>query len=238
MNEPVRFLSLSDSRSGTMMLNNMLEQHPAVRLHNLYSRDTEIQENRSANYHYSWKTFQWQELPQGVTHLGTTMHRVDHDWIRQWTAFSPSRYWAMLADSHSRTICLRRENLLRRFLSIKVGAKLYTLDVLTPRESKGDPGPIVLPLVGFSEFVVETYRLHDEIDSQLPGRLDVTYEALARDPQGIITEVQEYLRLPVLNLPVVTFRQETRPLSMAVSNYYSEIMDWCRTNGHSDWLEE
>jgi len=130
MTVKIKFLSLSTPRSGTMMLNDILQLHPAVKMHNFYSRNAAIGDPGYSygRDHFAWEMFQWQESDV-LTHLGTSMHYVDNAWVKQFTHFTGDSLWRMLARYHDRYITLTRDNQLRRYLSIQVGAILKTYDV-------------------------------------------------------------------------------------------------------------
>lgn len=233
--EPVRFLSLSNPRSGTMMLNDMLMLHPALRMHNLYARDQAPGAPIPASYHCSWLAFMWNDPQPGITHLGTAMHRVGPAWIKQYTIFSPDRYWQMLADRHDRYLLLHRLNLLRQYLSHKVGQQLG-YDVHQPRSSKPVPKPVRIPIEDLIHFVRTTEILTAAVNGCFPGALVLTYERLCSDWKGVLEQVCAYLGLPWFEgFQLVTLKQESRPLAEAIENY-SEVADWCNSNGHGAWL--
>ena len=225
---PLRFLILSDPRSGTMMLADAIDEHPCVRLYNLYASNPD----NPKIHHKNWEKFQ-QEIAPGVTHRGTTMHRVGDGWIKSLSPISSKDFWAMVADHHDKYVCLHRENILRRFLSKKVGVILRGYGVHSPREK--DPGPIRISIQELMEFIEDTKMLWEKINHNFPDRLVVTYEKLSTDWNNKLRQIQAYLGLPQTEIQPVTYRQENRPLVNAIENY-QEIYSYLSNRDLGSWL--
>ncbi|KKK69549.1 hypothetical protein LCGC14_2932930, partial [marine sediment metagenome] len=71
MAKAITFLLLSDTRSGTMMLTDALDERPCIKFYNLYASNPD----NPKKYYDNWELFQDTE-EKGITHRGTTMHRV------------------------------------------------------------------------------------------------------------------------------------------------------------------
>lgn len=224
-----RFLILSNARSGTMMLTDSLDESSAVTMFNLYAANVD----KPHQYWINWELFQQKCLPK-VTHVGTTMHRVGNGWIKRFKHIQVEKFWGEMQDHHEKVICLHRENVLRQFLSRKVGIVLKSYKVDKPR--KEQPGPVQIDVEELERFAQDLEQLQDSIDYQFPGRLTVTYEQLADQWQETFRRVQVYLGLPVSAIGPVTVRQETRPLQEAIQNY-SEVSTHLIANGSGQWLD-
>ncbi len=224
----LKFLLISDPRSGTMMLTDALNELPCVSFYNLYASNP----NDPQAHHKNWEKFQRETSP-GVTHKGTTMHRVGDGWINKLSPRSPETFWRVVAGNHDKYLCLHRDNLLRRFLSKKVGVILRSYGVHTPRTK--DPGPVNISVQELMEFIGNTKILRDKIDQQFSGKLVVVYENLAANWKNEFSRVLEYLELPDTQVAPVTFCQETRPLAESIQNY-EEISSYLSYQDLGDWL--
>lgn len=226
----VKFLILSDPRSGTMMLTDSLDEDRRVKMFNLYASNPD----NPAGYHRNWLRFQDKVEPR-VTHRGTTMHRVGDGWIRNLSPLPPDQFWQTVRDRHDLHVCLHRENLLRRFLSRKVGVILRGYGVHAPRDK--DPGPVRLPIQELMEFVGNTHLLQEQINQYFPDRLIVRYEDLATKWDLTFLAVQNYLGLPATGIEPVTIRQERRLLKVAIENY-EEVKSYLTNKGWGHWLDD
>jgi len=224
----INFLLLSDPRSGTMMLTDAIDELPCVKFYNIYASNPD----NPRGHHLNWRSFQNSE-EMGITHYGTTMHRVGDGWFKQLSHLSPEKFWEEMNERNEFQICLHRENLLRCFLSHKVGVLLRSYQV--QQERKVDPGPARLPIQELMEFVGNTQLLQEKIDSFFPGRMNVSYEELDTAWDVTIKKIQNYLRLPFTNIQPVTIKQEKRPLKEAIENY-DEIHSYLTNRGLDSWL--
>jgi len=224
------FMILSDARSGTMLLTDSLDTREDTTFFNLYASNPD---NKSGHYD-NWLRF-LHTSENGITHRGTTMHRVGDGWIDTLSPIPPGRFWSVVAANVDKCICLRRDNLLRRFLSIKVGVLLKSYKVDKPRDV--DPGPVMVPMQELMEFIGSTRLLHEKIDGEFSGRIEIHYEDLAARWDETLLRIQTYLGMDVSEIQPVTFRQETRPLVESIQNY-AEVKTYLSNQGLSHWLEE
>lgn len=224
-----RFLLLTTPRSGTMMLTDTLSTYDQVRWHNLYAANPD---NPAGSYR-AWESFQEvQEI--GVTHRGTTMHKVGNGWIKNLSPIPLEEFWQVVHDRHDRWILLRRENLLRQYLSHQVGIVLRSYHVSKPRAK--DPGPVRIQMQPFFDHVGSIELLQERIDPYFPGALRLSYEELSDNWAGSFRKVQDYLGIPRKDIPPVTFKQETRPLSEAIENY-EDVKQYLIHRGYEHWTE-
>ena len=224
-----RFLHLTDPRSGTMMLTDTLTTaHPEIQWYNLYAANPDD----PVGHHLNWEN----HLAGPAKYAGTAMHRVADFWIRSMSPIPPKDFWKQLCSRHDRWILLHRENVLRQYLSIQVGVVLGSYHVAQPRAV--DPGPVRIVIQEFLESLEAQVSLQKEIDKHFPlTRLQLTYEQLAEDWSATFRVVQQYLDLPVVDIPPVTCRQETRSLREAIQNY-DEIRSYLSNRGYERWFNE
>lgn len=230
---PVKFLLLTDPRSGTMMLTDSLSAAYPSRLKwfNYYA----VNPNNTVGHFTNWQAHLYTPPNNDTTYTGTTMHRVGDAWI---SALSPLRldgFWLVMRGCHERWILLRRDNELRRYLSKLVGIVLRSYRVDSPRAL--DPGPVRIVVQELLEFIEASRQLQERIDSQFPGALKLTYRQLADDWSRTFAAVQEYLELPPVSIAPVTHRQEARPLSEAIENY-DEVRSYLCNRGYERWFDE
>lgn len=227
--QAMTFLLLTTPRSGTMMLADALDELSCITLYNLYASNPD----NPGQHHRNWE--EWQgEKDSAITHRGTTMHRVGDGWIKSLSPVSPDRFWRMLNSKHDCCICLRRENILRQYLSQKVGVILRGYGVYAPRTR--DPGPVRVPIAEFIEHARSLQYLQERIDAEFPESLRVTYEQLCNNWDGEMLRIQRYLGLPSGRLKLVTIKQETRLLREAIQNY-DEIAHYLKGQGWEEWLD-
>ncbi len=211
-----------------MMLTDALDELSYIKFYNLYASNPD-----NPQLHYNnWKSFQ-NATEKGISHRGTTMHRVGEGWFDQLSPMPFDAFWKKVSKRTDFQICLHRENLLRKFLSQKVGVVLRSYHVHKARTK--DPGPIRIPVQELLEFIGTTKRLQEQINLYFPNRLTVTYEELDTKWNETITRIQEYIKLPPTNIQPVTVKQENRPLQEAIENY-DELYSYLTNKGFGDWF--
>ena len=226
MTSRVPFLFLTSPRCGSTMLRLALIKHPSIQIH--YYCIAHPTKPRTT--HEEWVAFQETTTD---SHLCTFLFRQDT--VAREQCPDPKRFWEMMRDRHDHYLCLYRENVLRQCFSNRVGAHPGGRECESPRGHQLDPMNLCLPYLRF--FVKQMNTMLRDFDSVLPGRLTISYETLATDWRGTIQRIEEYLGLPALDLPVLTHRQETRPLREAISNY-DEVAACVTDLGHPEWLKE
>ncbi len=182
--------------------------------------------------------------PPHVTHAGFVLHayhpfalesvagqRANPAWAEIWPRL------AALADL--RVLHLKRRNLLRRHVSHLVARRsrfwhswragsvehVTHLDAPPHPDSvewRPDRRPVVqVDPQAFERDVAEVERWRRHADGALAARpcLEVIYEELCADFQGVGARVQDFLGLPRASLQPAVNKLEERPLRDAVSNY-------------------
>ena len=226
----VRFLLLSDARTGTMMLTDALDRHPDVSFFNFYAAPP-----GQATVHYNnWQRFQDNA---STTHRGTTMHRIPWTWIERFTNLAPDTFWDVMRQKHDRWLLLHRRNVLKQYLSYRLAAETGRRKVDKPRATEHEPKPITMDLDKLGLFISSIMMQRQHVDKHFPSSLVLAYENMVGDWDGAINRVQEYLDLPLRALPQVTHKQETRLLRDAIANYH-EVARWADFNGYANWIEE
>lgn len=223
----IRFLLLTDPRSGTMMLTDTLSKHSQIKWFNLYASNPD-----NPRGHYKKLI----DLQEDKSHkwTGTTMHRVGDGWINSFSHIPPNKFWKEIYHRHDRWILLHRENILRQWISRQVGVILRSYKVSKPRSV--DPGPIRIVIQEFMSYVAEMEGLRQKIDVNFLGALVLTYEELCDDWKENFLLIQKYLGLnPIITEPV-TFKQESRPLHEVIENY-EEIKSYLSNRGYGRWFE-
>jgi len=128
--------------------------------------------------------------------------------------------WPYLREhTEIKVLHIKRQNILRTHLSRKKAE-------LTDRwiNLSGEPqetGPVELSYEECLADFEQTRAWENEYTdffSRHP-QLEVIYERLAADHQGVMSEVFDFLGLPPEPVAPQTYRQAIQPLSMAISNY-------------------
>lgn len=204
-----RFMILSSPRCGSHMLRTSLDCHPRIECHTeVFNPDFTVfapyDSNTTAAKILEGHVFCAQ--PPGIQSVGFILHR------------SGARFggwedlWSLLeADEGLRIISLRRENLLRRYLSY--------LTMKKPREHKLNPCTLEP-----SELEAEFEARQREIasfDERFAGHplLALTYEQLCGDCANTLETVQRFLGVPVEELAPGTNRNPRLDLRSAITNY-------------------
>lgn len=211
---PIRFVLLSQPRTGSSLLNTSLRQHPDIHM-----------EREILNHG------QQHDLPQegdqrlrsalartDVHAVGCNLHAFQPD--RQWKGWSRwESAWQALADDPAiRVIHLQRLDVLAQLASWKMASLLNRwgnqTDIVERPTLRIDP---------------EEYRwFRDWNQAVYHGRLShlrqhrilpITYEALRDDWDLTIQRVQQFLEVKPLPLKQMATRNETRPLETVIENW-------------------
>ena len=228
----IRFLFLTTPRSGSTMLRLFLTDHPSVEMHVLFVRPPRAKMNEVSTYK-AWLDFQSSGPSLGKTHLGTFTFREDYDWIKRCYT-GTGEFWSDMRERHDYYVCLHRENLLKQYLSNRIGNYPGGRKQDKPRTQQ--PVPITLLTPHFLAYVSTHQSLRKKIDSNFPDRLIVTYEQLTDEWQLVTRRIQKYLGLPIVEVPPRTFRQETRTLKEAIANY-DDVARCVEKINRTEWLE-
>ncbi len=227
----VYFAVIADRRSGSMMLQETLNQHSQIHcsgeMFNSFAAEDGCIHNETGYAATVGKFWNWrraEHLPE-IKAIGTLIHR--------WQAELFPGLWELTGGLHSRFICIYRQNLLRQFLSelIAMQTGIWSCD---PANVKGlakvhiDPTTLAL--------YIDTRRVERSNDWRFQPRIEWPLEKLVQDWESISTRLQHYLRVDPQPLPLTSQRQETRAIRKIVSNY-SEVVETVTRLGNPDWLE-
>ena len=193
-------------RSGSQMLFSALQTHPELTICAWPWDDNDL--IRQAAKFYA-------EAGKGCRVLIT-----HHNWANNWSVnhcgMAIDTMWRRLAEITSgRAILLRRDNYLKRYLSIKITEKLG-ISVAVPRTKhvKVDFNP--------EEFMVRmshSYKCWRRVMSIFPEAKVLTYKDLCDDWHNAIRASQVHLGLQPMLIKKLTCQQETRMIADIVSNY-------------------
>lgn len=225
-----RFMILSDGRSGTMMLTDTLDTLPFIHFFNLFAVNIE----RSEQYWNNWEKFQ-QKNVNGITHLGTTMHRVGDQWLSRFKGIDTKEFWGIVANKHEKVICLHRKNKLKQLLSRKVGYLIKSYKVSSPR--KTNPEPVYINPNELDVYARELDQLREYIDAIYNDKIEIEFETMVNDWDTTISKVCSYLRIAQVDLKPVTHKQETRNLKESITNY-DEVKNHLVETGRTDWIDD
>ena len=207
-----KFMVLSSPRSGTHMLRTSLDGHPnVVCLTEMFNPDY-----TTDNYAYDENTaeetilqqFVFRSYQPEVEAVGFCIHRVGArfgNWRRLWSLLEG------LSDLY--VISLRRENLLRRYLSFQLRTHQ---DIRT-----NPPSPMEFDRHKLTvDFQRQSGKIH-EFDDRFRRHpvWQVSYEQLSNDYLKTTRSIQEFLEVPHYPLKPGTSKRATPPLSEAIENY-------------------
>lgn len=246
-----RFVLVSHLRSGTHMLRSSLESHPAIvcqsEVFNSDNRDLPYPLSTPAREILD--RWVYGDLPATTRCAGFVIHSYQ-PWglclvpqLRQnpkWASV-----WTILAEMDDlKVLHLKRANLLRRHLSHIMarrtaiwhcwdGARVAEVTHLgnPPPQSQIDSRPTNPPQVTLDpkrleEDFLDVERARRFADQTLTAHpiLDVSYEELCRDYQGVCRGVQHFLGVAPLALQPALEKLERRSLAQAIRNY-QELKD-------------
>jgi LPS sulfotransferase NodH len=232
----IGYVVLCHPRSGSNMLIHALRQHPSVRAYGEIFQD-EIDARRTA-YRGHFEVY----LPEmdGADFLRKIYCECYFDEILSVgfkLFYEQARHgrartaWDYLRHRKEiRVLHLTRERSLDAYVSL-CEAKATDRWVLETGEKRPDDmPPVVLDVDACLAFLNESYTYSAWVRSAFADHpfLDLQYDAdlCASFPQTI-KKVQEFLEVPVIDLPQRTQKQGTHPLKERVSNY-AEVMDALR----------
>jgi len=223
----LKFMILSSPRSGTHMLRTALNNHPQIVCHSeMFNPDFIISEDYdvSASDHQILQEEIFKDYADSVDAVGFILHRSRArfgDW--------PDLWRKLQADKNIKIILLHRNNLLRRHLSHQVmRAKKTHKDVIqtfSAFELAKEFSAMQQELVDFSE----RFAAH--------SILKISYEDMCNDYQETIGKVQNYLGLERRDIQPSISKNESMPLSEAISNY-AKLKQKFSTTVWADYFRE
>ena len=233
-----KFALITHERSGSQMLWDAAAQHPHVQVFKYFDTlgnlaviaDKPLQRQR----HQRWLDF-LAATPPDKTHLCTCMHAIAS---RRLPEYSPvgKRLWQEFARLHDRCVLLRRDNILRQYLSRLIAKRDDRYAVAKPRDR--NPKPVGISVGELQRYSASRRVIDDQVRAACePQLLVLTYEAVAANWDNAMADLQRWVGLDVQPIQLRTHKQETRPLRDCITNY-DAVANWCKTHSHEDWLNE
>ena len=241
MNARQRFIILTDQRSGSNHLGDLLDSHGSVRVagelfnpdHQHISRNHPLPEGlrvmRGGDPVAYLEAFFTQTLDPSITHLG---FRIFHDHARSRTERS---IWTALRRTKGlQVINLKRRNALRNLLSLKLAMRSSEWQRL-----EGSPPVRYEPLrIEFKEAIAH-FRSRERSFARgrrffrRHQRTEIFYEDLERDEERRLEALLRFLGLPSQPLVSSTRKQNQQPTRELIENH-AELEDRFR---HTRWSE-
>jgi len=165
------------------------------------------------------------DRPGTTTTIGTLLHR--------WQGEMFPGLWELTRNLHTRFIFVRRDNLLRHFMSELIAMRTgkWTSDPATVQNLPR----MTVPIEAFRVFVDTRYR-ESKIDWEFQPRIDYSLERLMADWNAQIERIQRFLAVDPLPLKPILPQQETRSLPDMIANY-TEVVKAVKEWNHSEWLD-
>lgn len=212
MAETKRYFVLSSPRSGTHMLRTSLDNHPqVVCMTEMFNPDyTESKYDFTPDTPAAEILANYIFTPENMTHpcVGFLLHRCGArfgNWPDLWSLLEQ--------DKHLAAISLRRQNLLRRYLSVQL---------MKNQDLEGNPPA---PLYFDKDLLIGDFQKQEakiaEFDARFSDHplITVTYEDLCDRYTETMGSIQSFLNLTPVNLEPGTKRRATPALAEIVANY-------------------
>lgn len=180
----------------------------------------------------------WEEIEefhrgQAPVSIITTHHNWGENWAKNQCGMLLEDVWVRLAEMHDKAVLVRRENPLKRYLSIKVSETLG-IYVTEPRK---ETIRITINPLEFARWAIWTSDLWARMREHFHDALIFSYEQLTAYWPFIIGAVQRHLGLWEMPLSPVTIKQEVRPLEDIVENYDELTAFFEKELNWADWLK-
>jgi len=221
---PLRFIVLSQPRSGTHLLKGMLESHPRVICHGevfkpgyLERREPDLADLPNA---HSVLHFLLDKKPIGGNAVGLVLHDFRDDGAPR---FNDAHRAIRLLDPPPLLIWLRRENRVAQLASWCVAHRTGSWKTGTgqreprlPPEGSLDPDP-----ERFADRVIEWERKRRDLETLLEGceGIQVSYERLCRQPDYLCNRIFHALRLAPSSVRESTAKQREYRLPYLFRDY-------------------
>lgn len=212
MSEIKRYFVLTSPRSGTHMLRTSLDNHPQVIcMTEMFNPDyTEGKYDFTPDTPASEILEKYIFTPENMTQacVGFLLHRVGArfgNWPDLWSLLEQ--------DQELAVISLRRQNLLRRYLSVQL---------MKNQDLAGNPPA---PMHFDKELLIRDFEKQEakiaEFDLRFSDHplITVTYEDLCDRYTETMVRIQSFLNLTPANLQPGTKKRANPPLAKIVTNY-------------------
>ena len=211
----MRFLLITEARSGTHMLRGVFKTHSDIVGFADYRNDLVGAKGGLVGFLTNlYSGVPAESIFGAFTHFGEVRRRSQIEmsgWIKE--------DWKSLGEIHDHVITLTRRCILRRYLSLELARKKndpnWSCD--TPRNS--NPPPLDFSLDEFLGWHHKTKQLKQEISKLLKPNYSIVYEDLVNDWVGTMRGVYDHLGLQWDNPRASSFQQETRPLEDIVKDW-------------------
>ena len=209
---------LTKPRTGSNLLVNSLQTHPGMVVFGELFRggaDEATKETILASTDDYFRDRVFKRYGKTIQAVGFKIfyhHPVyDHD----------GKVWKYLQDCEGlRVIHLRRANLLRALVSMKIAEKTDVWKVVEMQDEPVDKR-IELDLQECLESFCQTRQWERDAHHKLPGNplLELTYEDLTADFQGQMQCVQEFLGVEPIDMHPLSVKQNPEKLCDLIVNY-------------------
>lgn len=234
-----RFFVLSSPRSGTHMLRTSLDMHPNVicmtEMFNPDHTEGKFEFNADTAAEKILSDFVYSDHANQMLAVGFSLQRVGArfgNWPNLWSLLEQD------LDLH--VISLRRENLLRRYLSYQ----------LRQREKKdlgrGTPAPNLegsppKPMKFEVDLLIRDFELQERKIAKFNERfashplITVSYEQLCQQYEETMSRLQMFLGVPQVRLKPETKKRAIPPLARVISNYWELKATFADTRWAGFW---
>lgn len=229
MPAPVKFVIVTRGRTGSNLLVSLLNSHPRIRIYGevvgeAMMRTPSLKKEllRMGALSYVCRFFKRYgfESAAGVKFL---YYQLESDYGQRWHVTGlPDIFNYLTSQNNIKVIHVKRKNRLECLASIRVAAHTNTYTVSKEAKVKSQHNTIFLSpeeceqefeLIGQWEATYDEAFLHHE-------KLDVYYEELVDNMQVECDRVLKFLGVEKRNLFTSFKKQQSRPLSLVVSNFY------------------
>lgn len=243
--ERQQFIILTDQRSGSNHLGDLLDSHRCVRVAGEIFNPSHqhISRNHPLPQHYRnlrtrdpiayLNTFFSQPLDPSITHLG---FRIFHDHARSRRERS---IWTVLRRKKElQVIHLKRRNLLRNLLSLKLAERSNQWERL-----EGTPPVLYEPLRIQYEEAINHFRARERNFShasrffQRHRKIEIFYEDLVKQKELELNRILHFLGLPPQRLTSSTRKQNQQCIQELIENH-AELKARFRKTSWRDFFKD
>ncbi len=205
-----KFVIISRSRTGSTLLMALLRSHPDI-----YIEGEIFKRLNGKSCKKIWERL-FSKRPKNIQQVGFKLfyyHPFDED----------KSVWDFLdADKNIAILHLRRENLLRAFVSQKIGEKtkmwtenIASKDIIINKTVSLDPKECEVVFTTITTYEKETkqrFKNHKTF-------MELSYEQLTKDKQGVMDAIFKELQVSSHTISSVLKKQNPEPMSQLVENY-------------------
>ena len=217
-NKYTRFIVLTKARTGSNLLVNSLQSHPDMKVFGELFRggvDDAVKAlilNSAEDY---FQNHVFKQYGRGIKAVGFKMFYKHPVYDRA------GKVWRYLLNMDDlKVIHLRRKNILRALVSMKIAKKTdiwkesnESRDMLSKR--------VELTVDECRDYFEQTRKWEDDANEKFADnpRMELTYEELTSDYQIQMRSIQEFLDVDPIKLQPMTAKQNPEALSELIVNY-------------------